>query len=76
MIDFPKSETSTASSKIARVDGGSNVIIVECLFSLHNVKQTSNKEGRTRGGAAKTTHAGDLHMLLETDSKKALLIMK
>ena len=52
---------------------GSNVVLVASPSLLHNVKQTSSKVGNAGGGANKTTHAGDLRMLLETHDRKTLL---
>ena len=58
------------------VDGGSNVMIVASTSLLHNAMQTTNEVGNTRGGTAKTTHAGDMHMLLESVDKQVLIKMK
>ena len=38
--------------------------------------ETENEVGNTGRGSAQTTHAGDLHMFLETVDKTMLLIMK
>ena len=38
--------------------------------------QTTNEIGNTGGGTAKTTHTGDLHMLLKTVDKKLPLTTK
>ena len=72
----PKHEKLTTSSIITRVDGGSNVTLVTSPSLLHNVMQTTNEIGNTGGGTAKTTHSGDLHMLLKTVDKKVPLTTK
>ena len=76
LSDMPKSEKLTMSSMMMRVDCGSNVMLVTSPSLLHDVVQTSNWIGSTGGGTAKTTHTGDLHMLLETHNKQTLLLMK
>ena len=64
-----KHKNVTTSSMIMHVYGGSNLILVTFTSFLNTVAQTKNEMGNTRGGIAQTTHAGDLHMLLETVDK-------
>ena len=61
---------------MTHVDEGSNVILVTSPSLLHNVIKTTNEVGNTGGGAASTTHTGELHMLLDTPTKTILLIIK